>query len=191
MSRPTVNQRLFVAAYPPRALVEAWLRTLSRTPLPEHRAVPIDQVHLTLQFIGDTPAKELDAVIESVDRSCAGLRQCTLTPREWIALPERGPARLVALETDAPPTLLELQRRLTRRLAMNVRANPSKGFLPHLTLCRFRSPTRLNAPLPELDPSTSVPFDVSQVVLMRSMLRPEGAEHVPVHHCELGLQREA
>lgn len=128
--------------------------------------------------------------MESVERSCAGLRQWTLTPREWIALPERGPARLVAVETDAPPTLLELQRRLARRLATNVRTNPSKGFLPHLTLCRFRVPTRLNAPLPKLDTSASVPFDVSQVVLVRSVLRSEGAEHVPVHHCELGLHRE-
>lgn len=190
MSRPTVNQRLFVAAYPPHHLAEAWLATLTRLPLPEHRAVPVDQVHLTLQFIGDTPAKELDTVIESVERACAGLSQCVLTPREWIALPERGPARLVAVETDAPPALLELQRRLARRLATNVKANPTKGFRPHLTLCRFRSPAVLNAPLPELAQPASMPFSVSQVVLMRSVLRPDGAEHVPVHSWELAVRRE-
>jgi 2'-5' RNA ligase len=174
MARPESNLRLFVAVYPPLEMALVLLERAARLDLPGHRLTPPEQVHMTLQFIGDTPAAELDATRESVARSAAGLRAFSLRSMKLITLPERGPARLVAAETDAPPTLLELQRRLAHRLADTTRSRSRHGFRPHITLCRFESPTRLNA----LHESLQVDaFDVSAICLMRSTLRPDGAQH--------------
>jgi 2'-5' RNA ligase len=174
MSKPSLNMRMFVAAYPSHESARAMLRAAEKLSLPPHRMLPREQVHLTLQFIGDVPVNDLDAVTESVERSAAGLGAFTLTPARLISLPERGPARLVAAETDAPATLMELQRRLAHRLATNVREKDDRPYRPHLTLCRFRSPARgvtvdqpLNAPS----------FEVDRIVLMRSTLKPDGAHH--------------
>jgi RNA 2',3'-cyclic 3'-phosphodiesterase len=109
---------------------------------PETRLTPAEQVHMTLQFIGDTPASEMEATMESVRRAAAVLPAFTLNLRRLMRLPERGPARLIAAETDAPPALLELQRRLASRLARNVRARAGDRFTPHMTLCRFAAPQR-------------------------------------------------
>lgn len=174
MSKPVSNLRLFVAAYPPVEVARAMLRTLERLSLPRHRVVPADHVHLTLQFVGDVPARDLESVQESVERSASGLGSFLLTPRRLVSLPLRGRARLIAAETDSPATLLELQRRLAHRLARKSRADPGDRFLPHITLCRFSN----DAAGESVDQVIDAPsFRVDSIRLMRSVLRPDGAEH--------------
>jgi 2'-5' RNA ligase len=169
--------RLFVALYPPPALTAAMLGLLDGLELPAHRATPPTQLHMTLQFIGDRHEREMGAVIESVERSVAGIGPFALTPRMLVSLPERGAARLAAVETDSPPGLMEIQRRLAHRLSDP--AHRGKGrFTPHLTLCRFRHEERM----PRLERPVEVgEFGVSEIHLVRSVLRAEGAEHRKVH----------
>lgn len=182
MAKPTSNLRLFVALYPPLETARALIKSLDGLSLPHHRPTQIEQLHMTVQFIGDTPARELDAVVESVQRGAAGLNAFELTPERLITLPERGPARLVAAQTNSPGALMEIHRRLVTRLARKVRERDAERFRPHLTLCRFRSPTRgvrLDSPL-------RLPaFEVNQIKLMRSTLGSSGAQHHEVISCEL------
>jgi len=174
MSKPRNNLRLFVGAYPPPELARRMLKAVGGLGLPNHRLTPPEQVHLTLQFIGDRPAKQLDETIESVKLAAGGLTAASLEPLRLISLPERGPVRLVAAETDAPPTLLELHRRLAQRLAGNVRRRPGDRFLPHITLCRLRTPSRME----RVDEPLALPaFPLREIRLMRSTLLPGGAQH--------------
>ena len=182
MARPTANLRLFVAAYPPVDVSQQMIDALNLLKLPPHRLTPVEQIHLTLQFIGDTPSRDLDDVIESVRRSAAGLNRLSLAPQRLITFPERGPARLIACETDAPPTLMELHRRLVQRLATKVRSRKDERFRPHFTLCRFTSPVRgMN-----VDQPTTIPeFEIASIHLMRSTLSVSGVTHHAVAAVEL------
>lgn len=181
--------RLFVALYPPISCALEMLQCLdslapSGQPVPPHRATPPDQIHLTIQFIGERTPKELDDAIESVARSASGLGPFRLTPRRLCVLPENGPARLIAIETDAPPQLIEIQRRLAHRLARRPRSDPADRFTPHLTLARLRPESaefRLDAQVG----NSVTPFDVLDVALMRSVVRPGGAEHREVFRVAL------
>lgn len=173
MSRGTL--RLFVAAYPPPEIADRLLGLLRSKTLPVHRPVPAAQVHLTLHFIGDTSERELNSVRESVARSAAGLPAFDLAVSGLATLPERGEARLVAAVADLHPTALELHRRLVRRLARTPR--PGERFTPHLTLCRFNPPVRglrISEPFPPLS------WRIAAVRLVRSVLKPGGAEHAAV-----------
>lgn len=165
--------RLFVALYPPAEAATAMLELLQGVELPEHREVPAEQVHMTLQFIGDTDERQLGEVMESVERAAAGVRSLELTPRELMCLPERGDPRLVAVETDAPAGLMEIQRRLAAKLARNPR--DKQRFLPHMTLCRFRNGARVWRV--ERRALEMEPFAVREIRLMESVLKPGGAEH--------------
>lgn len=188
MARPRSNLRLFVAAYPPPEVAAAALEAIATLDLPAHRATPAEQVHLTLQFIGDTPAKQLDETLESVRRAASGIGAFSLSPQRYITLPpasQRGRPRLVALETDAPGQLLELHRRLAHRLARALRRDPVDRFLPHLTLARF-GPGPGEGPARRIEAPAELPaFSVERVVVMRSVLRPEGAEHREVERVGL------
>ena len=166
--------RLFVALYPPAEVAEALLAVTAGLDLPPHRLVPAGQVHVTVQFIGERDPRELDDIAESVRRSAAGLGPFTLTPQRLITLPTRGPRRLVAAETDAPAPLPELKQRLVTRLAKPGKRG-SRGFLPHLTLLRFRRPAP-GASVPPAVPDATA-FRVDRVALMRSTLHPSGARH--------------
>lgn len=150
--------------------MSALLKPLDLAP---HAAVPADQVHLTLQFIGDTPARDLERVLESARRAAAGTRSLSLSPRRLITLPDRGVPRLVAVQTDAPPVLVELHHRLAQRLASKVRQRPG-GFCPHLTLCRFRHDAR-SARVDQ--PIAMEPFPLGDICVVKSTLRPTGAVH--------------
>jgi 2'-5' RNA ligase len=166
--------RLFVAVYPPPRVVEALLREAHALGLRSARPAQPDQVHLTLQFIGDTAVRDLEHVGESVLRAAAGLAAFPLAPLRLVALPRRGPNRLIAAETDAPPTLLELKRRLVSRHALRPRGEAAETFLPHMTLARLSPPRALDFPDRTLAAES---FVVSEVKLMRSALRPSGAVH--------------
>ena len=182
MSSPGASLRLFIGVYPPPEVASALVGALEGLDLPPCRVTNAEQVHLTLQFIGDTPVKELDGTKESVRRATAGVGSFALMPLRLITLPRRGPARLVATETDAPAPLLEMQRRLASRLARAPRRKPGDRFLPHLTLCRFRSPARME----EVECEVAFePFPVERLMLMKSSLRPDGAVHEIVEAVEL------
>ena len=174
--------RLFVAVYPPVDAARGMLELLHGLELPEHRLVPPEQVHMTLHFVGDTDARQLDEVMESVERAAAGIEAFDLTPRELVCLPDRGDPRLMAVVTHAPAGLLEIQRRLAKKLAKPPRER--QEFLPHLTVCRLRYGAKVwrvegagEVALPS--------FAVREVKLMESVLRPGGAEHREVGRVEL------
>ena len=175
--------RLFVGASPDASWAERALRLLDAVALPPRaRPTPAPLLHLTLQFIGDTPDKDLPAVIESVERSAAGIDAFDLTPVRLIALPERGDARLIALELDRPAPLAELHARLVSRLARRPRARTNSDFVPHMTLCRFDpGPRPLGLPI-AVD---LAPFHVAEIVVVRSILHPSGASHTPLRRIPL------
>ncbi len=185
MSAASSPWRLFVSIAAPEDTARQLLRALRKFDLPPiapYRECPLAQVHMTVQFIGDTQENKVDDVVESVVRSASGIAPFELRPIRLITLPERGWPRLVAAETDAPPGLLEVQRRLAARLARDPRKRAGDRFLPHLTLCRFTGGARAPAVDQPLDVQA---FRVDHLHLMRSVLRPSGAEHFEVHRAAL------
>ncbi|MFO0830927.1 MAG: RNA 2',3'-cyclic phosphodiesterase [Phycisphaerales bacterium] len=180
--------RLFLAAYPSPAVAD-WLLARARAlPLPEHKLVPADHVHITLLFLGDRQPGAMGKVEASVEAACKGIRPCIVRPLRLITLPDRGPARLVAAETDSPPSLMELQKRLSNRLAGRERR--SGPFLPHMTLVRFpgsgadyTATSDLSADGRDASP---LQFEVRTIHLIKSTLHPKGPVHESLREFALG-----
>jgi 2'-5' RNA ligase len=171
---------VFIAAYPPPAVVDALAAAARALELPAHRPTPPEQVHLTLQFVGDVDPRDLDGLIESAERASAGVAAFEVAPERLVTLPERGPARLVAAAAPPVPALAELVSRLAARLARE----PIRGpYLPHLTLLRFRAPVR---GLAVDHPIAAAPFAVGSIAVMRSLLGRGGAEHRELREIRLG-----
>jgi 2'-5' RNA ligase len=183
MPAASPNIRLFVAAYPPAEVRVAYAAVLETIDAgAPYRATPAEQIHMTLQFIGAVPEKQLDEVIESTSRSGAGIPAFTLTPQKLVCFPERGTPRLIALETDTPAALKEVRRRLVQRLAKEPRKESPERFRPHLTLCRFTGagrPTRIE------EPALLPPFAVEALILFKSTLKPTGAVYTEVARAPL------
>lgn len=179
--------RLFCAMFPPAEAVDSLRGLLVGREVPVQRPVPTEQVHLTVMFIGDTRSSELAGVEESVRRAAGGVDSFRLQPERLVSLPRGGAARLVAAETDAPPPLLEIHRRLVSRLARGPADRDVDGFMPHMTLCRFAGAGVRGF---AIDETVAVePFLVDRVELVESVLHSSGAEYRRVASVPLGGSR--
>jgi 2'-5' RNA ligase len=171
--------RLFFALQPAleqsRSLVErtmplvAWLRAL---------AVPPENVHATLCFIGACPEERLDALLAVGE--CVRVARATLrfdTYEYW-----RKPRILCATASnDAGYALAALARELGERATDAGFAPDAKPFRPHLTLARKADPTlvaSLDWPQP-LEPGFVVRGE--RFVLMESRRGERGSIYSVVH----------
>jgi 2'-5' RNA ligase len=163
-----------VACYPTPEASENLAALAREEELAGARRVTIEQIHLTLLFIGDTDERQFDEVRESVARSVAGLGSFELQVSRLITLPHDGEPRVLAVETEPHATLVEIQRRLVTRLARPSQRRRGEAFLPHFTIARYGSGGEgLRVSREVAAPSVFI----GAVRLMASELRPRGALH--------------
>ncbi|MGI9015228.1 MAG: RNA 2',3'-cyclic phosphodiesterase [Phycisphaerales bacterium] len=177
--------RLFLAIHPPSDVAAQMCGVNDLIdPCFGCRPTPVEQVHLTLQFIGDTPQSRMETVIESIARAASGIGPVHLQPQRLRILPDRGPARVLAIEANQTPALLELKRRLASRLAQRRQKHrdAASAFLPHFTIARFKPPSsEINREqIDAITINAELAFTANAITLMRSTLKPGGSEHASV-----------
>jgi RNA 2',3'-cyclic 3'-phosphodiesterase len=186
---PTEPARVFVALDPPDGVHEA-LRDWALGAFPPADFRVPDALHVTLAFLGRKPAREVRraaAIVAALEPRPVAMRL-----RPGLApVPPRRP-RLFAADADSPAAVA-LQAELADALADAGLFEPERRpFWPHVTLVRARKrragegrrgPGRR---LPkELPAALREPFGAVRVRLYRSILRPSGAEYVPVASLDL------
>jgi len=167
--------RLFVALDPPcevKAEAEAWARHLARSTR-GLRVVPARNSHVTLAFLGERDASEIDGIAQAVAETERPVEGLSLGAPVW--LPRRRP-RALALEIhDDTDGLAEMQRDLARQLGANLGWKQERPYRAHLTCGRTSrgfDASRLRLPVsPQMD------FASEAVTLYSSTLSPEGAEY--------------
>ncbi|MDQ3766800.1 MAG: RNA 2',3'-cyclic phosphodiesterase [Actinomycetota bacterium] len=139
--------------------------------------------HITIKFLGPTPAGRLPDVIGCCRDAAVGGDPCELRIQGLGAFPRAARATVLwAGVTDPAGLLGRLADGLDRAFTpMGYRAE-TRPFAAHVTLARFRQPARLE--LPDLEPLE--PFVLKQIGLYRSHLSPAGARYEPLATFPLG-----
>jgi len=195
LQREDERLRLFVAIDLPEAVRDSLRRLqaeLRRHDLPGLRWTRPEGVHLTLKFLGETPASAVPAIEGALARAVTGaapLRLALGAPGTFGN--RRGPRVLwVDVEGDLLP-LQRLQSAVERELAAAGFPPEQRAFSPHLTLARVSQPPppglaeRLSRAL-EAAATQRGEFPATEVVLMRSQLQPGGAVYSRVAVFPLG-----
>lgn len=190
--------RLFVAAHPPRAVLdeteraERYLR--QRLPGIRARFVPVRQRHLTLAFLGEVADGALGGVMAAVIEAASAAEPFELRTAGLGAFPDPRRARVLWLGLrGATGDAADLARDLFTRMPLEVRGEAgSEAFVPHLTLARMKGVGRdarpdVAAVLPAY-PAADVPWRLARVALYASTLTPDGALHRVL--ADAGLGRE-
>ncbi len=147
--------------------------------LPLPRAVPVENLHLTLVFLGELP----DALLEATHEAFCALR----LPGVALELSGLGlfggdrPTSVHAAAVACDP-LLRVQRKIAtaaRRAGVDL---PARRFVPHVTLGRFRPPPpedrmRLERAVAMQGGFRSGPVPVTEFVLYRSTLTRQGSRY--------------
>jgi len=176
--------RAFVALelQPPlRAALEG-LQARLRPRLGELRLVRPEAIHLTLRFLGETTAGQVEALRPALAAAAAGCPSTEVPVAGAGTFPERGSPRVLWVGLELPPAVLELQRACERAARAAGFAAEPRPFQPHLTLGRWRD----RAPRPELPAVDLGTARLDTLVLFRSETRPDGAVYSQLARFALG-----
>jgi 2'-5' RNA ligase len=137
-------------------------------------------MHLTLKFLGwidESQVARIEGLLSDVARRHAAF---PLRLEGTGAFPADRDPRVLWAGVAAEPGLLALQEDLDAALEADGFEREKRAFTPHLTLGRVKGPDGLARAMAELDKHRGDVFGamtVRKLVLIESLLRPEGAEY--------------
>lgn len=137
------QMRLFIAVNFPDEIKRAlgsFIKTLSKVPS-DLKWVGEENLHLTVQFLGNVSEEQVPAVSTALQNSMAGIAPFKLILEGVGAFPSVERPRVLWVGISGETTSLFLLHRQVQREMGLLGFEPEKRkFSPHLTLARARSP---------------------------------------------------
>lgn len=145
--------------------------------LPNAKAVPQEQIHITLRFIGEVEGSVFKDIRESLEMVKTAPFRVSI--RGVGHFPPRGKPRVIWAGLEPKEGIIKLKRQIDTRLsACGVAPDPRK-FSPHITLARLNN-TPLKRVTNFLAGNAFVQFEEFEVDcfhLYSSKLLAKGAQH--------------
>ena len=184
-------RRAFVAVVPPTDVldsVEAAVGPLRRVAPPRLSWTRREQWHLTLQFLGAVDDVEL--LVDSLVGNLAACLPVTLGLGGAGGFPSESRASVLWIGLDDGHEELARLGGAVERATEPLGHEPDfREFHPHLTIARARRPCPLGSVVAALgDGSIGPRWDATEVVLMESDTRFDGAAYKEIAHFPLRRQ---
>jgi len=152
--------------------------------------VKVDNIHLTVVFMGDIRTEDVQVIGEKIEDVCLGCEPFEISLKGMGVFPDTRRPRVLWLglemETERISSFRNsLQERL---LAFGIKEE-KRAFTPHLTLGRFDKPGRGDSLLGDIisqykDLKGPV-CQLEELVMFKSELKPGGAEYTKLKTCPL------
>ena len=152
--------------------------------------VKVDNIHLTMVFMGNIRSENVQAIGEKIEDVCLGFDPFEISLQGLGVFPHTRRPRVLWLGLEMETERISSFRNnlQDRLLAFGIKEE-KRAFTPHLTLGRFNRPDRgdsllgdiisrykeLNGPVCRLE----------ELVMFKSELRPGGAEYTKLKTCPL------
>ncbi|GHA77103.1 RNA 2',3'-cyclic phosphodiesterase [Pontibacter akesuensis] len=160
--------RLFVAAILPPDVQNTLQQHLQPYTHPAIRFLPVQNLHLTLFFIGNVPQEQLTSITHRVQEVAQRHQPFILDLEQLEPGPNRRQPRLLWARFAANPTFEALSYELSAALAQQ----PAKKLkpIPHVTLARFKKDKPVPADLPVVELDAPLQLPVPEIALWQSEL---------------------
>ena len=182
--------RLFVAAElpePVRGAIEVsiapWRRRMSG-----FRWSAVENLHLTIAFIGQVASADLPDIGLRLERAAAVAAPCATALGRLGRFPERGRARVLWAGIDDPQSEVAAVAGVVVRALEGFLTPDERPFRAHVTVARARQPTAL----PEAFLTTSLEpmrFRIDRIALVRSHLSGDEPQYEALQRWHLGAPR--
>jgi 2'-5' RNA ligase len=166
--------RTFLAVEVPentRKVIYNFIRTEAKKELPV-KWVQLDNMHITLKFLGEIDDKKRAEIRPVITEVCRQHPPFTIEMGNFGCFPNARNPRVIWFGTkhggeELSAIAVELEKELAR-----FGFEEEKRFHPHLTVGRVKKSCNVEDILAK--PLSTEPFNVSSLVLFKSVLRPEG-----------------
>jgi 2'-5' RNA ligase len=193
--------RLFIAVPLPASLLkrlgDVQHRLEGKVPHRSVRWVRAEGIHLTLKFLGDTPVDKIPSIQEALTVVARNAPTCSLSVEGLGCFPNPRRPRVLWVGLQEPTGRLKALWKAIEEVMMAIGYKPERhGFSPHLTLGRVRRNTSREGleQIGEAITGTTVgrlaEFRADRFALIRSVLKPTGAEYTTLATFELTGEEE-
>jgi 2'-5' RNA ligase len=145
-------------------------------------------LHLTLKFLGDTPADRIDEIAAALQEAASSAAPFSAAVSDSGVFPNDEHPRVLWIGiNEKSGTLLKLAQDLDTRMQQFGFAKEKRFFAPHLTIGRAK-----DAHLAEIvralkeKPFAAMPAQFQEIIFMRSELHPAGSIYTPLRKLMLG-----
>ena len=182
--KPGEKWRVFIAIDIPKEIRERIAQHIAslRGEAPDVRASwnREENVHLTLNFLGDVPINRLEVLSQAAEQSAQQLSSFPISVEGCSAFPNRGSPRVLWIGIEDPVGALNrLHDSLEENCARAGFAREKRRFNPHLTIARLRQPqgARHLADLHQQKGFEKAVFLAEDLSLIRSELSSNGSRY--------------
>ncbi len=157
------------------------------------RWVPVENVHLTLKFLGEVSTANLEMLKTVLQREVAGHNPFEISAGELGAFPSLRRPRVIWVNIQAPAELTTVQHGIETQLARLGYPPEERPFHPHLTLGRVaRTASSQDVQkISDVFSKYKVGFlgatRVMSINLYKSDLQPGGASYTCLHRAVLTI----
>lgn len=152
------------------------------------RWVRPESIHLTLKFLGDVDERAINDIAQATEIACKGTPTFFIGIRQTGAFPNLRRPRVLWVDVDEPEgNLKSLHKKIEEELTSLGYPKEKRSFSPHLTIGRVKSLREIDKVTQKLQAMdfTAGNFQASEVVVMRSELKPSGAVYTPLLKVQL------
>ncbi len=160
------------------------LRAASR----DLKVVAVDHLHLTLKFLGDTEEGLVPEIMSAIREAAAGVAPFAVRVRGTGAFPNLSRPKVLWVGIEGGEPLGRMANALNETLTALGFPREERTWSPHVTLARVRGSrdlARAQALLRDHADDLFAEVRVEEVLLKKSVLRPQGPEYSTVDRVRL------
>jgi len=152
------------------------------------KLVKLEQVHLTLKFLGDTEEALVPKLVDAMRRSVAGVAPFVVRIVGTGAFPNLRRMRVLWVGMEGGQPLVDIARRLEAETEPLGYPREGRDFSPHVTLARVKGGGNLDRARQVLEAHAKDAygeFAIDRVRLKKSVLTPQGPIYSTVEEVPL------
>jgi RNA 2',3'-cyclic 3'-phosphodiesterase len=147
-----------------------------------------ENIHVSLAFMGDILQSQVAEVAGALNEAAARAPAFSFEVENIGVFGSPRSPRVIWAGIRECPEMMALQKDIAERITALGIELETRPFRPHLTLGRVRSGRGREDLVRMMEPLSQLPFGpvaAQDVRLMRSILKPQGAEHSVLHRATL------
>jgi 2'-5' RNA ligase len=146
--------------------------------------VPAGQLHITLNFLGDTDEESLLQIGQTIERTVNTKTNFELTLRSLGVFRSLREPRVIWIGCDKCPGIEHIKKELDHSLTIFGFEPEDRDYSPHLTLGRVKEMRQQNQLSQLITLYKEVAFQkqiVDKITMYESKLTPAGPEYLPLY----------